>query len=775
MRRLTFGKIGMLLMSAGGGVLLGLGWWWERRGGEEGAAGKGLAGPGRSVIEEYLQLEAARRERDATIWAPEVDALRHEEVWMDLWDRLRREADGVAILGGVGFERLELGKPGLVEEVGHGISVRRTGAPGRSLDPAAWRGQLEDWRRRGYRLEQSEWRQPGFWRDTDGVAHSVMAMTLHIGREDGLEAIAVEGELRVRWREDAGTGVAPEPAWIDGRNLKIVARGGVKPFRHLAGPSIDPHPSTGFIDPLILYDLDGDGLSEILLPGRNLVYWNRGGGRLERGVLRQGLEAAIQAAVVADFNGDGHADLLGVDAEGVWMWAGDADGQFRAEPRVSRFTRERLWNPMVVTAGDVDGDGDLDLWIGQYKLPYVEGQMPTPYYDANDGFPAYYLENDGEGGFTDRTEAAGLGGKRFRRTYSASFVDVDGDGDLDLVVVSDFAGVDLYLNDGQGRFTDVTAGVFDVVEAFGMAHALADFDGDGQLDLLMIGMDSAVARRMDGLGLGPPGRVEEVRRRPRMAYGNRFYVGDGGRFRMAPFADGVARTGWSWGVTAFDFDNDGDLDLYVVNGHQSRASARDYESLFWRHDLFEGDSGHNAARDLCFRAAGSERYGAGVSYGGYHKNRLLRNRGGGVFQEVGFPMGVALELDCRNLVSDDLDGDGRLDLVTTRHRVWPGPDQGLHVFENRLATAGNWIGVRLREGGGGRSPVGARVTVEAEGRRWTRWLVVGDSYRSQHAPTAHFGLGTAERVTRIEVRWPNGEIQWLESPALGRYHPVAKR
>src|SRR5437867_6237436 len=150
---------------------------------------------------------------------------------------------------------------------------------------------------------------------------------------------------------------------------------------------------------------------------------------------------------------------------------------------------------MVLSCGDIDHDGDLDVFLGQYKVPYQGGQMPTPYYDANDGFPSFLLVNDGRGNFEERTAAAGLAAKRFRRTYSCSFADLDDDGDLDLLVVSDFAGTDVYYNDGQGHFTDVTKTVLDEAHTFGMAHAFGDFDHDGHADIFVIGMNSFSANR----------------------------------------------------------------------------------------------------------------------------------------------------------------------------------------------------------------------------------------------------------------------------------------
>src|SRR5213596_1480231 len=119
-------------------------------------------------------------------------------------------------------------------------------------------------------------------------------------------------------------------------------------------------------------------------------------------------------------------------------------------------------------------------------------------------------------------------------------------------------------------------------------------------------------------------------------------------------------------------------------------------------------------------------------------------------------MGVALEEDSRAVVADDLDGDGRTDLLVTTFEAWPQPKQTLRIFKNILEDAGNWIGVRLQQHHGGVSPIGARVTLRYPGGATVRQIVTGDSYRSQHANSVHFGLGKIDRVESIEVRWADG-------------------
>lgn len=756
-------------------------YWANHRFGSPSGAGASSAGgdrdieadePHPAVMRRFVELEAAQAQLDQSVWAPERLAEQYEQVFIRLWDQWRQAEEPFRVLADFPFGEWRRAERDSVADHAWGIKRVRFQTGGDWLPPAAWGAWLGDLVRQGWRLEQTEWRQREFDLNEDGSARSLIEIKANAFLPSGRQAVSLKGSLRVQWDRLAEPGAAPFPRRIEVAGLEGLERKGPPAFQAAVSRVLEPEPNPVLIDPLILYDLDGDGLSEIILAAKNAVYWNRGAGRFEKRRLYAPPPDLISAGVVGDFNGDGHPDFLGIDRRGLLLFAGDAQGWFGQAGQRGWSAPAPLLNPFVVTAGDIDGDGDLDVWLGQYKLPYVAGQMPTPYYDANDGFPAYLLRNEGQGTFTDRTVEAGLAAKRLRRTYSASLADLDDDGDLDLVVVSDFAGVDLYHNDGRGRFTDVTSRRFDEKRLFGMAHTFGDYDLDGRMDLFVIGMDSVVAQRLDQLKLGRPEFPDHQRFRPAMAYGNRLYLARDDGFRQAPFNDQVARTGWSWGVTSFDFDNDGDLDCYIANGHKSRATAKDYELQFWMHDIYLGSSEHDPVLDVYFRAVGSKLYGEGQSYGGFAKNAMFLNEAGRTFLDVGYLMGVALEEDCRNVAADDLDGDGKLDLLVTTYLVWPEPRQALHLFRNDFAPAGNWIGFRLRESRPGFSPVGAKLTLVTVAGRQLRWLVTGDGYRSQHAPTAHFGLGALTRVESLEIRWPNGRTQRLAAPAINRYHDV---
>lgn len=754
-RRLLLGLLTLLLLV---GVLL-----WRRSGGSRPESGRTT--PDRAAEEaarKYLDLEAREQAAESTLWSPEREAARHEDElwrWVDAVQQSTNRWQALAGLPITGMSWPGWRSDGVLPD---GTEMASPTAPAPDAASTGWSERCAGWAAEGWRVAHvsaalvGHGPGPVLLRDESWVDLMVFAE-----RASSLDRVDLRLRVRIRWQAgQGGVPVLSAARVVSGHRLH---RRGPTPFG-LELESAIPTERSLFPDPLLAWDIDGDGISELILVGADRL-WRRvpdgAGSHVWRSQPWMGLPVErITAAVRADLQGDGVDDLVVASAAGVAWWPGEAGkGPQPGKPVVGWTAPAPMKHPQAVTAGDADGDGDLDLWIIQYKLPYQAGQFPTPWDDANDGFPSYFLRNEGSGRFVDDTEAVGLAAKRFRRSYSASWIDLDLDGDLDLVNVSDFAGLDVYRNDG-GRFTDVTEAQGESRHAFGMSHTVGDLDGDGLPDLLMLGMTSAVGDRLLASGVERGG--SSIQRVAAMVHGNRLFWGAASPALLRPapggWATAVARTGWSWGAAWSDLDLDGRLDLAVVTGHETRASVRDYERQFWWHDRFVAGSGPDAAALLYFRTAAGRRQADRASYGGWQANGILVNQGERPWPDLAWVWGLAEIADCRNLLVEDVDRDGRPDLVVTTQEEWPVKRQRLLVYRNRFPP-GNWAGFRWP----GPYPSGARFTLETTRGRMSRWLLTGDGFRSQNEAAVHFGLGGGEpRALTVQIpgagtfRWESG-------------------
>ena len=680
--------------------------------------------PAQEEVADSKQILQERQELDKTVWADEVKAQEYEAVFVRYWDRIRTSTPSARldVLASFAFsDQLSVPSPGEPIDLENGIRLTRFDAePTQHFDVANWTELAEKFEQDGIQIVQTEWHHSRFVPgDGTNPPKSTISFSIHAIQTATQTTLALKGDLEVQWMQlkpgQDSTDITAQSIAVKGLTLQQRSKGGL--FSRILTAQ---HGRDEFLSayPIMVYDLDSDGLSEIIIPRWNRVYWNKGKRKFEQDEFLQHPIDIWEAGIISDFNGDGHVDFVTVGKDGSpYLFAGNESGKFPVPPVVCADVHFDL--PTAITAGDADADGDLDLWMAQYKLSFTEGQMPTPFYDANDGPPSFYLENNGQGAFKDVTERAGLSKLRNRRTYSASFVDLDEDNDLDLVNVSDYAGLDIYENSGDGTFKLATDSYVKDRHFFGMGHTFGDYNNDGLIDFYVIGMSSTTARRLDRLKLGRDDRPDVHPMRATMGYGNRLYLGtDRKMFLEDPqVAAAVARTGWSWGVTSFDLDLDADLDLYVANGHRSGDSCQDYCTTFWRHDIYTGDSEEDPEVREVFEFTLSDMNQNAISWNGYEKNVLFLNHPEKTnrFFNSSFMFGAAYEFDARSVVSDDLDADGWPDLVVAQS-TWDGRGFKLsvHLLANDIntGTENNWIAVRLQESPGpGYSPNGAKVSI----------------------------------------------------------------
>ncbi|HEY3226411.1 MAG TPA: VCBS repeat-containing protein, partial [Planctomycetota bacterium] len=231
--------------------------------------------------------------------------------------------------------------------------------------------------------------------------------------------------------------------------------------------------------------------------------------------------------------------------------------------------RELLFHQ--ITAGDVNGDGRLDLFVSGYSNSESGGRAFN-FMDARTGQRNLLFINKGGLRFSEESEDRGIRGTRY--SYVAEFFDLDGDGDLDLIVINDFGPDNLYWNQGDGRFIEDPHHPIIREPAFGMGLAIADFDNEGRYSVYVSNMYSHAGNRM--LAVSPKLRDDVKKGLLFTVQGNALY--EPPDWKETAVSRGVARADWAWGCVFFDLDNDADKDLFVANGFTTHSdpTAPDY-------------------------------------------------------------------------------------------------------------------------------------------------------------------------------------------------------
>ena len=508
-------------------------------------------------------------------------------------------------------------------------------------------------------------------------------------------------------------------------------------------------------------DFDGDGFEDLFVADgtRSILYRNDGTGRFTdvtaaAGLAPGGKGIAATGVAAGDIDNDGYPDLFLTDAFGpARLFHNRGDGTFEEVTASSGISVPG--NARSAAFADVDGDGDLDLFVcvtGDYYA-----QMPDPPYDARDGRPNRLYLNDGRGRFIDATKAWGIEGSQW--SLSSLFADYDGDGRTDLLVTNDFGVKNLYRN--TGSFADVAGKAGVEARAYGMSAAWADFDGDGLLDLYTTGADTQwyFLHEYPAIPLTLGGRLflpVAIRWVEQMARGNSLFLQKGDHtFEDATSRSGARQAGWNWSSIAADLDNDSWPDIYATNGMWGDGREHDRELEFWWQSLAYWD-------DYVAGTKTFDRKGAGIA--GIERDRYFRNRLGDgegpsaspIFEERSFLEGLDLETNGRAVVAFDANGDGALDLYI---RSVQAPE-ALYLGSRRPGE--HFLRIRLRGSPGrdNRDGIGSRVTaVLPGGRRIVMETGNASGYLSTGSPIAHLGLGGAARVESLTIRWPSGTVQ----------------
>ena len=487
-------------------------------------------------------------------------------------------------------------------------------------------------------------------------------------------------------------------------------------------------------------DYDNDGWMDIYLvnsgpcdfyepspPLRNALYHNNRNGTFTDVTQKAGVPGNAYGMGVAagDYDGDGFPDLYVTQYPYSTLYHNNGDGTFtdvtaKAGVAAAGWATSAVWF-------DYDNDGRLDLFVCRFvdynkaKLKFcgdlITGERHYCIPSIYDAMPCWLFHNNGDGTFTDVSKASGIT-QSHAKAWGVVAADLNNDGRMDLYVTNDTVPNFLFANRGKGRFEEIgiLAGVG--VSSFGKARSgmgvdAADYDQDGWIDLFEANVD----QEMYSLYHNDKDEVfSDV---------------------SNPNGIGVAtRLMSGWGLKFLDYDNDGDLDLLLCNGHPDDTVEKRIEGVKFREPML-----------------------------------LFRNTGKG-FQNVSQESGAAFSkpLAARGLAIGDFDNDGAVDLLITQNNGAP------ILLRNLAGRDNHWLGVRLVGTKSNIDAVGAKITYQAGDLLRHKFKVGGGSYLSSHDPRMVLGLGKRTKIDWLEVGWPqpSGKKERITDLPIDRYITIVE-
>jgi hypothetical protein len=482
-------------------------------------------------------------------------------------------------------------------------------------------------------------------------------------------------------------------------------------------------------------DYDNDGWMDIYLVNsgaadfftpptalKNALYRNNHDGTFSDVTEKAGVAAGTfgMGVAAADYDRDGWIDLYLTSYGRNILFHNNGNGTFndvteRAGVAASGWSTSAVWF-------DYDNDGKLDLFVSSFvsydktlnvlctddiKRTYY--CIPRPYKPRS----GYLFHNNGNGTFRDASKESGIANSP-GKSFGVVATDVNNDGLMDLFVANDTVPNFLFINKGSGKFEEsgLVAGVGFSASGkarSGMGVDAADYDNDGWQDLFVANIEleffSLYRNQQDLTFTDEPGEIGPA----------------------TQFSSG-------WGLRFFDYDNDADPDLFLVNGHPDDLVEMRNPRVKYREQL------------LLFRNTG----------------RAFENvstQSGSVFKE---------HFSGRGMATGDFDNDGDLDVLIANNGEAPA------LLRNDGGNRNNWIGLELTGKQSNPTGTGAVIRWQAGTLKRSRLKTAGGSYLASHDPREILGLGTSARVDYVEVRWPSGKVDILKNPPINRYLKVVE-
>lgn len=519
-------------------------------------------------------------------------------------------------------------------------------------------------------------------------------------------------------------------------------------------------------------DINNDGLQDILFTGnmvKNRLYLNKGNFEFEDITQKSGVadkQGWCTGATMVDINGDGKLDIYicrSTDGDPArrknLLFINNGNLTFTEE--AEKYGIADQGYSTQASFFDYDKDGELDMFLINHSLQqYTTGLMQNPEIrnQQNPDFATKLYSND-NGYFKDVSKEAGITSNVLSFGLGVAISDINNDGWPDVYVSNDFNEPDyLFINNGNGTFTDKLTEKMDQISMYSMGSDCADYNNDGLPDIVTLDMlpeDNKAQKMHSGAE-----NFDKMQYFFNRGFYNQFSRnmlqknnGDGTFSEIGQLA-GISNTDWSWASLFSDFDNDGNKDLFVTNGY-----VKDYTDMdFLRYTMDRTIKARQENKDVVLADFIKQMPTIKIP------NYIFQNQGNGLFTKKTADWGLDQQGISAGVAYADLDNDGDMDLVVNHTNDYAG----IYKNNSESLVKNNYLKIKLEGDKGNERGIGAKVKLYCKDDKYYQEEIPVRGFQSSVDPILNFGVGKHQLVDSIIVIWPNDKMQTLQNVKINQ-------